>query len=116
MPRKQAFELSEARPLLEQALTGAGYDMIDDPAEPNLVQARYGDPGDVVSVVVDAGGRMRFTRVRQAGPEESAERRLTRGRAARVVRRSDETLTVLLRLTGADARRFAAILAELEAI
>jgi len=108
--------LTEARPLIEQALVDAGYDVIDDPAEPNLVQARRGDLGDAVSVVVDAGGRMRFTRVRQLAPEESAERRLASGRRVRLVRRTDETLTIVRRLTRSDEQGFAALLAELETL
>jgi hypothetical protein len=116
MPRNRNPRLAAARPLVERALTGAGYDVIDDPAEPNLVQARRGDLGDVVSVVVDDGGQMRFTRVRQLGPEESAERRLASGRRVRLVRRSDETLTIVRRLSRSDAQDFAELLAELEAI
>jgi hypothetical protein len=116
MPRTRAFDFSTARPPLEQALIAAGYDVIDDPAEPNLVQARRGGLGDAVSVVVDAGGRMRFTRVRHLGPEETEEKRLARRRAARLVRRTDRTLTILLHLRPTDARSFAALLAELESI
>jgi hypothetical protein len=116
MPRRQAFDLSAARLLIEQALTGGGYDVMCDPAEPNLVQARRGDLGDVITVVVDAGGRMRFTRVRRLGPEEAAERRLARDRAARMVRRTDETLTLLVRLIHADVGDFSALLAELETV
>jgi hypothetical protein len=115
MPRTRAFHLSAARSLIEQALAGAGYDVIADPAEPNLVQARRGDPGGVLSAVVDAGGGLRFTRVRQLDPEEPDERQLKSGRTVRLVRRADETLTILVRLTAADARDFAALLAELEA-
>ena len=116
MPRVRNPRLAAVRPLIERALAGAGYDVIDDPAEPNLVQARRGDLADVVSVVVDAGGRMRFTRVRQLGPEAPAERRLTSGRRVRLVRRTDETLTIVRRLTRSDAQDFAELLAELEAI
>ena len=116
MPRIRNPLLAAARSLIEQALAGAGYDVIDDPAEPNLVQARRGDLGDVVSVVVDAGGQMRFTRVRQLGPEEPAERRLASGRRVRLVRRTDETLTIVRRLTRPDEQDFAELLAELEAI
>jgi hypothetical protein len=114
MPRARPFDLSAARSLIEGALTGAAYDVIDDPAEPNLVQARRGAVGDLAGVVVDAGGRMRFTRVRQIGAEEAAERRLSSGRVAGLVHRTDETLTVLLHLTHTDARDFGALLAELE--
>ena len=116
MPKARGFRFATARPLIEQALVGAGYDVIDDPAVPNLVQARRGDLDDVVSVVVDAGGRMRFTRVRQLGPEEPAERRLASGRRVRLVRRTDETLTIVRRLTRPDEQDFAELLAELEAI
>jgi hypothetical protein len=116
MSGKQAFELSAARAPIEQALTGAGYDVIDDPAEPNLVQARRGDPGHLLTVVVDAGGRMRFTHLHQLGPEEAAERPLTPGRLVRLVRRTDETLTILLQLSRADSRHFAKLLAELETL
>jgi hypothetical protein len=116
MPRTRAFRLEAARPHIEQALAGAGYDVIDDPAEPNLVQARRGDVGDVVFAAVDAGGQMRFTRVRQLGPEETAERRLASGRAVRLVHSTRATLTVLLRLTPRDAQHFAALLGELETL
>ena len=116
MPRTRAFDFGTARPPIEQALIAAGYDLIDDPAEPNLVQARRGGLDDAVSVVVDAGGRLRFTRVRQLGPEETEEVRLAPRRAARLVRRTDETLTVLLHLKPTDTRSFAARLAELETI
>jgi hypothetical protein len=54
--------------------------------------------------------------VRQLGSEEAAERRLARDRAARMVRRTDETLTILVRLIRADVRDFAALLAELETV
>jgi hypothetical protein len=53
--------------------------------------------------------------VRQLGPEEPAERQLARG-AARMVRRTDETLTLLVRLTRASVRDFSALLAELETV
>ena len=116
MPGIRAFRLNTARPLIEQALAGAGYDVVDDPAEPNLVQARRGDLGDVISVAVDAGGRMRFTRVRQLGPEQPSEHRLASGRRVRMVRRTDETLTIVRRLSLSDAVDFAALLAELETL
>jgi len=116
MPRTRAFDFRAARSLIEQALAGAGYDVIGDPAEPNLVQARRGDLGDVRVIVVDAGGQMRFTRVQQLGPEEAGERRLASRRAARLVRRTDETLTIVMHLTRRDAQRFAALLAEMETI
>jgi hypothetical protein len=116
MPRNRIPRLAAARPLIERALAGAGYDVIEDPAEPNLVQARRGDLGDVVSVVVDAGGRMRFTRVQQLAPEEPSERRLASGRRVRLVRRTDETLTIVRRLTRSDAQEFAELLAELETL
>ena len=116
MPRTRAFDFGTARPPIEQALIAAGYDLIDDPAEPNLVQARRGDLADVVSVVVDDGGQMRFTRVRQLTPEEPAERRLASGRRVRLVRRTDETLTIVRRLTRSDAQDFAELLAELETL
>ena len=116
MPGIRAFRLNTARPLIEQALAGAGYDVVDDPAEPNLVQARRGDLADVVSVVVDDGGQMRFTRVRQVGPEEPAVRRLASGRRVRLVRRTDETLTIVRRLTRSDEQGFAELLAELETL
>ena len=116
MPGTRRFRLSTARPLLELALKGAGYDVIDDPAEPNLVRARRGDLGDVISVAVDAGGRMRFTRVRQLGPEQPSEHRLASGRRVRMVRRTDETLTIVRRLSLSDAVDFAALLAELETL
>jgi hypothetical protein len=116
MSRTRAFDFDAARPLIEHALTAAGYDVNDDPGERNLVQARRDGPGDVVAVVVDAGGRMRFTRVRQLGPEEATDRRLASRRAARLVRRTDETLTILLHLSRSNARGFAALLAELETL
>ena len=116
MPRTRAFRLATARPLIEQALANAGYDVIDDPAEPNLVQARRGDLGDVVTIVLDADGQMRFTRVRQLGPEVTAERQLASGRAVRLVRSTGETLTILLHLTRADVQDFAALLGELETL
>jgi hypothetical protein len=116
MGKGRGFRLSAARPFIEQALVRAGYDLIADPAEPNLIQARRGDLGDVVSVVLDAGGQMRFTRVRQLGAEEPVEHRLASGRAIRLVRRTDHTLTLLLLLTRRDAQDLAAILAELETL
>ena len=116
MPKGRGFRLAAVRPLIEQALAGAGYDVLDDPAELNLVQARRGDMDDVVSVVVDSGGKMRLTHVRQLGAEEPAELRLGSGRRVRLVRRTDETLTVIRQLTRADARDFATLLAELETL
>jgi hypothetical protein len=116
MPRTRGFDFDSARPLIEQALSAAGYDLIDDPAEPNLVQARHGDVGDASSVVVDAGGRMRFIRVRQIGPEEATERRLAPRRSASAVHRTDETLTVILQLKPTDAQGFAELLAEMETL
>jgi hypothetical protein len=108
--------LGAARPLIQQALIAAGFDVIDDPGEPNLVQARRDSSGDAISVVVDAGGRMRFNRVRQLGPEEASEKPLAPRRVAHLVRRTDESLTILLQLRPADARAFTPLLAELETL
>jgi hypothetical protein len=116
MPGTRGFRLTEARPHVEQALARAGYDVFDDPAEPNLVQARCGDQGDVISIVVDAGGLMRFTRVRQIGPEQPAELRIASGRRVRLVRRIDETVTVVRRLSRSDEQSFAMLLTELETL
>ena len=55
-------------------------------------------------------------RVRQLAPEESAERRLASGRRVRLVRRTDETLTIVRRLTRSDEQGFAALLGELETL
>jgi hypothetical protein len=116
MSTKRAFDLNLARSPIERALDAAGYDRIDDPGGPSLVQARRDEPGGAVSVVVDGVGRMRFTRVRQIGPEEPVDKRLGPRRVARGVRRTDETLTVILQLRPADAGTLAELLAELEAI
>lgn len=116
MAGKRSFDLHTARPLIEAALTAAGYDVIADPAEPDLIQARRGDLSDVRIVVVDSGGQMRFTCVRQLAPEDAIAVRLATGRAARLVRRTDETLTLLLHLTRASASGFAALLADLETL
>jgi hypothetical protein len=114
MPRTRGFDFGAARAVIAEALIEAGYDVIDDPAEPNLIRARRDAPGQMASVAVDAGGRMRLTRVRQLGPEEAGERRLASRHTARMVRRTDETLIVLLQLRPADTQDFAALLAELE--
>lgn len=113
MPQaEQHFSLAAARPALERALRQAGYDLLPDDAEPNLLQSRR-DAGMTTSVVIDAGGRLRFTRTRQVAPVEARIHRTPSGRVWRATQEVAETLTVSYQLTPADAAGFAALLAEL---
>ncbi len=116
MQAPEFFQLTKARARIEQALEKAGFDVIDDPAEPNLIRGRRDRGTDSTTVIVDGGGRMRFTRTRQLGPEQAETRTTTSHRTFQVAREQSETATVSYQLSPADAKNFAALLAELDQV
>jgi hypothetical protein len=108
------FDLAAARSQLELALEAAGFDVIRDPGEPNLVQARRDREGDTATLVVDAGGRMRYTRTRRGAPARRMRHKGAGGRRYAVTRTRDETIAVIYVLAPEDSGQFAPILAEFE--
>ena len=108
------FDLAGARAQIEGALEAAGFDVMADPGEPNLVQARRDRGTDSASLVVDAGGQIRYSHTRRQAPARAGRRKGAGGRTYTVTRTRDETLAVLYRLAPEEAANFASILAELQ--
>lgn len=112
----QPFSLPDASEELTEALEEAGYDITNDPDEPNLFQARRDTATGTAILIVDSGGQMRFTLTHQTGPEKAETHKAANGKVFSVTRENSETLTVSYQLTQADAVDFANFLKELEKI
>jgi hypothetical protein len=112
----QDFRLAEARPPLEAALEKAGFDLVNDPAEPNLIQAQRDRTGDSTVVVIDSGGQMRFTRTRQIAPEKAQTRRTASRRLFQITRQKNEAVTIFYQLKPSETRDFTTLLAEMDQI
>ena len=112
MQSGRVFWLPAERPRLEQALKSLGFDLVNDPAEPNLIQARRDRGGDVSIVIVDHGGRLRYTRTRQTSPERSVKRRAS-SYTFQATRQASETVTVSLDLAADATQDLTALLAAL---
>ncbi|HLH25797.1 MAG TPA: hypothetical protein VK066_25035 [Chloroflexota bacterium] len=97
---------------LADALERAGYDA--DPTPPGVTQLsarREGVAGGVAVVVVDGGGRLRFTLTRDVAPEQARDVTLG-GRTYHLVDTTTRTTVALLTLTS--AAELATCLADLE--
>ncbi len=116
MPSAPTFDLDQACPAIEQALEQAGFDVIRDPGEPNLVQARRDEAGASTGVFIDAAGRMRFTVTRQSGPERSEALAGPGKREFHITRQTTETATVSYQLARRDVTALPSILAALQKI
>lgn len=112
----QPFSLSDASEGLKEALEEAGYDLTNDPNEPNLLQARRDSASSTAVLIIDSGGQMRYTLTRKIGPEQARLHKAANNRVFAVTRESSETLTVSYEFSQADALDFANFLRELEKI
>ncbi len=113
MPDARSFKLAEARPNLIQALKKAGYDVVDTPDEPNLLQARRDTGTGSSYLVINGGGQLRFNLTRQIGPEQAFQHHTSDGQILDVTRESSETLTVSYQLNHNQTVNFAHFLTEL---
>ncbi len=98
MDQKNAFNLAQARPQVEKLLEQAGFDLIDDPGESNLIQGQK-DSG--ANVLIDGGGQLRYSITRTSSPPLSQQKKTTNGHEFNLVREVNETLTVNLQLDNA---------------
>jgi hypothetical protein len=112
----QAFQLATARSRIEPALEQADFDLVNDPAEPNLIQAQRDRAGDSTVVVIDSGGQMRFTRTRRIAPEKAQTRRTASRRLFQITHQENETVTISYQLQPAEFENFAALLAEMDKV
>jgi hypothetical protein len=111
---ERSFDLGGARAHIEGVLEAAGFDVVRDPGEPNLIQARRDLGADSASIVVDAGGQLRYSRTRRLAPARSVRRKGAGGQSYTLTRTRDQTLAVLCRLAPEDPAGFAEILADLQ--
>ena len=110
------FDLSQSRSQLEQALTRAGFDLLPDPTEPNLLQARADRGPDTAEIVLDGGGNLRYSRTRPTGPQQSLTHIGKSGHVFQVTQVATQTITVSYGLSATDPANFAALLSDLAAI
>ncbi len=97
MDKTTQFNLAQARPGIEKTLEQQGFDIQNDPDEPNLIQAQRSQNAST-SIVIDAGGQLRYTVTRSNTPQQSQLRKTAAGLEYNVTREVNETLTITLQL------------------
>lgn len=104
---------SFAYDVLADTLEAAGYDVDPAPASARTVSGRHdGVQGGVATVVIDAGGRLRYTLTRNTAPEQARQARIA-GRPCKLVTTTTQTTVAELVLSA--AVDLARCLADLEA-
>ncbi|NWJ46130.1 MAG: hypothetical protein HXX08_09650 [Chloroflexi bacterium] len=106
------FDLTTARPILIKELEHAGFDIINDEQEPNILQARRSHGKNIAVFLVDAGGYMRCTRTYASNPEQKTAHK--GDYTFEVVRQEEIKLTTNHQLTTADLSNFQKLIKEMD--